>query len=90
MIQAIIILVCVIIAISCIGFFVIKKLINDNKDLHFKLDNAENRIDFYQKNRQAYDSVIEKLTKGKKNADKIREKVNNSNGSDLSDILNEL
>ncbi len=90
MIQAILILSAVIIAISCIGFFVIKELITDKKDLHFKLDNAEKQIEFYEKNRQAYSAVIDKLTEGKKNADKIREKVNNSNGSDLSDILNEL
>lgn len=68
----------------------IKKLRADKKSLQFKLDYADTQIDFYQKNRQAYDSVIEKLTEKKKNAVKLREQINSSDGSDLADILNEL
>ena len=72
------------------SFFWIKILYKNNKSLKHKIDYLDTRIDFYQKNRQAYDSVIEKLTEKKSNADKIREKINSSDGSDLADILNEL
>ena len=76
--------------VSAVSFFWIRKLIKDKKSLAFKLEYADSRIDFYQKNRQAYQAVMDKLTEGKKDADKLKEKVNNSNGSDLADILNGL
>jgi len=78
------------IIISGISFLWIKKLRKDKKSLEFKLDYADTRIDFYQKNRQAYQSVIDKLMEKRENADEIKEKINNSDGNDLSDILNEL
>ena len=60
------------------------------KSLDRALDSAQERINFYQKNKQAYQSVIHKLMEKKKNAEIFEEKVNNSDGSDLSDLLNEL
>ncbi len=70
-----------------VGKIKLKKAIDKKQKEIARLDN---RIDFYQKNKQAYQSVVEKLMKRKKNATKLREKINSSDGSDLSDILNEL
>ena len=55
-----------------------------------EIDHLETRIDFYQKNKQAYASVVEKLMKRRKNAVEVREEINSSDGSDLADILNKL
>ena len=90
MIQAILILSIILIAVSAVGFLWIKSLKKKNKSLEFKLDYAENRIEFYQKNRQAFQAVIDKLMEKKKNAEILKKKINNSDSSDLADILNEL
>jgi len=90
MIQTIIILSIIIILVSITSFLVIRKQVKDKQSLEKKLKYADTRIDFYQKNRQAYQAVIDKLSEGKKLDGKIKEKINNSDGSDLSDILNEL
>jgi hypothetical protein len=72
------------------GFFWIKGLIKKNKALKKENKYLDQRIDFYQKNRQAYQAVLDKIMKGKKHANEIKETINNSDGSDLADILNEL
>jgi predicted Holliday junction resolvase-like endonuclease len=88
--MTILILSGIIILVGITSFFVIKKLIGDKKSLQFKLDFADKQLDFYRKNRALYQRVVEETTKDKKNADKIREKIYSSDGSDLADILNEL
>ena len=72
------------------GFFWIKGLYKKNKSLKTENEYLDQRIDFYQKNKQAYQAVTHKLMEKKKNAKVFEEKVNNSDGSDLSDLLNEL
>jgi len=88
--MSIIILSLIIAGISVGSFLWIKNLYKKNKSLKKINDSLDERIDFYQKNRQAYQAVLDKLMEGKKDADTIKETVNNSDGSDLSDILNGL
>ena len=88
--MTIIILSGIIILVVIISILVIRGMWKKNKSLKREVDYLDSRIDFYQKNRQAYQAVTDKLMKGKKDADKIKETVNNSDGSDLADILNSL
>jgi hypothetical protein len=88
--MTILILSGIIILVSGISFFVIRGLLKKNKALKVIQEQLETRIDFYIKNRQAYQAITDKLTKGRKDAEKIKETVNNSDGSDLADILNSL
>ena len=88
--MTILILSGIIILVSGISFFVIRGLLKKNKTLKVIQEQLETRIDFYIKNRQAYQVITDKLIKGRKDAEKIKETVNNSDGSDLADILNSL
>ena len=90
MIQTIFILIGINILVGSISFLVIRKLSNDKKSLEFKLDYADRQIDFLQKNRQAFQAVMDKTMENVKDAEKLKEKINNSTGDDLSDILNSL
>jgi predicted Holliday junction resolvase-like endonuclease len=89
-IQTIFILIGINILVGSISFLVIRKLSNDKKSLEFKLDYADRQIDFLQKNRQAFQAVMDKTMENVKDAEKLKEKINNSTGDDLSDILNSL
>lgn len=67
-----------------------KKHKNEIDSKNKEIGYLDKRIDWYQKNRQAYQSVVEKLMEKKKNAIKLREKIDSSDSSDIADILNEL
>lgn len=87
----VILILALLIALSILAsVLIIKNQIKGKKSLQRQLDYADSRIDFYQKNRQAHQSVIDKLTEGKKLDESLKEKINNSDGSNLADILNEL
>lgn len=88
--TTILILSLVIAGLGTGGFFWIKGLYKKNKSLKQEVTYLDERVDFYQKNRQAYHAVTHKLMEKKKNAEVFEEKINNSDGSDLSDLLNEL
>lgn len=90
MIQTILILSLIITGFGIGGFFWIRGLYKKNRSLENVIEYQDTRIDLYQKNKKVYQAVLNKKMEGEKDAEKIKEKINNSNGSDLSDILNGL
>lgn len=85
-----ILLVIIIILVFATAIFIIKSMIREKKALQFKIDSLDRRIEWHQKNRQAYQEIINKTTEGKNVSEKTKEKIYNTDGSDLANILNEL
>ena len=61
-----------------------------NKSLKFKLDLADAQIEQMQDNKKAYQETVLELQIMRSKYNDLRKKLSNSNGNDLSDILNGL